>query len=91
MLPSNGRSGEVAHPQRAELTQNLPDKIRRKTRRLSPSLKVWIVEQFTLRESTELIANELGLPVRIVTDVVLLSLRKPMGRDTGYGAERRRA
>lgn len=45
-----------------------------KPRHLSPTMWQIIVEQFMVRQSTADIAEELGLPVRTVDDVIKLAL-----------------
>lgn len=53
-------------------------KVRVKPRHLSQIMQRAIVEEFGAVQSTEDVAESLGLPVRTVTDVLLLSLRKPV-------------
>ncbi len=48
-------------------------KSRVKPRHLSALLKRCIVEQFVVRQSSEDVAEELGLPVRTVDDVIKLA------------------
>lgn len=55
-------------------------KARVKPRHLSQIVRQAIWDQFQVRQSSEDVAEELGLPVRTVTDVLLLhELRKPVG------------
>lgn len=50
-----------------------------KPRHLSRIVRQAIIEQFQIRQSSEDVAEELGLPVRTVTDVLLLhDMRKPI-------------
>ncbi len=59
-------------------------KARLKPRHLSQIVKQVIVDSFHARQSSEDVAEELGLPVRTVTDVLLLhELRKPVASAVG--------
>jgi hypothetical protein len=59
-----------------ENTTKRAGKPRVKPRHLTPILRRMIVEQFTARQSSEDVAEELGIPVRTVTDVVLLEVAR---------------
>lgn len=51
-----------------------------KPRHLSQLVRQTIIDQFHARQSSEDVAEEMGLPVRTVTDVLLLhESRKPAG------------
>lgn len=76
-------------PQGAESTRKPPGRARVKPRHLSPLLRQMIVEQFAVRQSTEDIAEELGLPVRTVDDVIKLHLmRREPDDGRGFGVPR---
>ena len=47
-------------------------RVRIKPRHLSRVVRQTIIDQFQVRQSSEDVAEEMGLPVRTVTDVLLL-------------------
>lgn len=66
------------NPQAIEPAANGAGRARVKPRQLSPILRQVIVDRFAACHSTEDIAEELRIPARTVTDVVLVAaLRKP--------------
>ena len=66
-------------PQDAEAKRRTMGKARVKPRHLSQIVRQAIIDQFHARQSSEDVAEELGLPVRTVTDVLLLhDLRRPV-------------
>lgn len=67
-----------AAPQHAEEKRKPMGKARVKPRHLSQLVRQAIIDQFQVRQSSEDIAEELGIPVGTVRDVLLLhQLRGP--------------
>jgi len=63
----------------SETKRRAMGKCRVKPRHLSHIVRQAIIDQFHARQSSEDVAEEMGLPVRTVTDVLLLhELRRPI-------------
>ncbi len=62
--------------QTAETVQRKKGRARVKARQLSRIIRQVIVDQFSATHSTEDIAEELGIPARTVTDVVIAELMR---------------
>ena len=59
-------------PEGSEGKRKPAGKVRLKPRHLSPMVRQLIIDQFQARQSSEDVAEELGLPIRTITDVLLL-------------------
>jgi len=67
---SPATQSELSQP--VENTSRVPGRVRVKPRQLSPLLKQIIVERFRAVHSSEDIAEELRIPARTVSDVLLV-------------------
>jgi len=92
-MDSETKSPTISQP--AELKSRKSGRTRVTARQLSPILRQLIVDRFHACHSTEDIAEELRVPARTVTDVViawLISNRSPQPeRRTSFGLVRRAA
>lgn len=89
-MPTVQAKGDT--PESAENARKPAVKAKVKARHLSPLLRQMIVEQFAVRQSTEDVAEEIGVPVRTVDDVIKLHLmRKPPASAGWCGGARRAA
>lgn len=89
-LPRSPGVAEVGCAEPAEIPTKSAGRGRVKPRHLSPVLRQMILEQFMVRESTEDVAELFRVSARTVTDIVLLAIKKPPTRETGFAGERQR-
>lgn len=73
-LRQSAVSAQSGNSQLVQPATNRAGKTRVKPRHLSLYIKRIIVEQFVVRQSSEDVAEELGLPVRTVDDVIKLAV-----------------